>query len=126
MDELQFKKTMIKVRSLAKSQGERISKEQVKTCLNMLCDSFEHGYLLAELHSPFLEKNGKHHDAVKHTNATFGWGTESGEEYLGLENRMKLVSETSYNDEMKKYTIRGKLFAIIGKKINNRLAVFSW
>lgn len=105
---------------------EYFSKEQVKTCLNMLCDSFEHGYLLAELHSPFLEKNGKHHDAVKHTNATFGWGTESGEEYLGLENRMKLVSETSYNDEMKKYTIRGKLFAIIGKKINNRLAVFSW
>ena len=26
------------------------SKEQVTTCLNMLCDSFEHGYLLAELH----------------------------------------------------------------------------
>ncbi len=105
---------------------EYFSKEQVKTCLNMLCDNFEHGYLLAELHSPFLEKNGKHHDAVKHTNATFGWGTESGEEYLELESRMHLVSETSYNDEMKKYTIRGKLFAIIGKKLNNRLAVFQW
>ena len=77
---------------------EYFSKEQVKTCLNMLCDSFPHGYLLAELHSPFLEKNSKHH----------------------------LVSETSYNAEMKKYTIRGKLFAIIGKNLNNRLAVFKW
>ncbi len=105
---------------------EYFSKEQVKTCLNMLCDSFEHGYLLAELHSPFLEKHGSHHDAVKHTNATFGWGTKSGREYLELEPRMKFISETSYNQEMKKYSIRGKLFAIVGKNINNRLAVFRW
>ena len=35
---------------------EYFSKEQVKTCLNMLCDSFSHGYLLAELHSRVLEK----------------------------------------------------------------------
>lgn len=105
---------------------EYFQKNQVKTCLNMLCDSFEHGYLLAELHSPFLEKHGKHHDAVKHTNAAFGWGTKTGAEYLELEPRMNLISETSYNDEMKKYSIRGKIFAIIGKNINNRLAVFKW
>ncbi|MCR5785336.1 MAG: class I SAM-dependent methyltransferase [Eubacterium sp.] len=105
---------------------EYFSKEQVKICLNMLCDNFEHGYLLAELHSPFAEKNSKHHDAVKHTNASFGWGTKTGEEYLPLEPRMKLVSERSYNEEMKKYTIRGKLFAIIGKNINNRLALYKW
>lgn len=106
---------------------EYFSKEQVRICLNMLCDSFSHGYLLAELHSPFMAKNSKHHDAIKNTNATFGWGTKSGMEYLDLEPRMKLVSETSYNEEMKKYTIRGKLFAAtIGKNINNRLAVFKW
>ena len=105
---------------------EYFSKEQVKTCLNMLCDSFEHGYLLAELHGPFIQKNSKHHDAIKHTNATFGWGTKSGEEYLDLEPRMTLVSETSYNEEMKKHTVRGKLFAIIGKNLNNRLAVYRW
>lgn len=105
---------------------EYFQKDQVKTCLNMLCDSFAHGYLLAELHSPFLEKNARHHDAVKYTNANFGWGTRSGREYLDLEPRMNLVSETSYNEEMKKYTIRGKLFAIIGKNLNNRLAVFKW
>lgn len=105
---------------------EYFSKDQVKTCLNMLCDSFAHGYLLAELHSPFLEKNSKHHDAVKNTNATFGWGTKSGKEYLELEPRLRFVSETSYNEEMKKYSIPGKLMAIFGKNINNRLAVFSW
>ena len=105
---------------------EYFSKEQVKTCLNMLCDCFPHGYLLAEQHSPFLEKHGSHHDAVKHTNASFGWGTKSGKEYLSLEPRLKYISEKSYNEEMKKYTIRGKLFAVIGKNINNRMAVFSW
>ena len=106
---------------------EYFSREQVKTCLNMLCDSFPHGYLLAELHSKFLEKHGsKHHDAVKHTNASFGWGTDSGLEYLELEPRMTLVSETSYNDEMKKYSLRGKLFALVAKNMNNRLAVFRW
>ena len=105
---------------------EYFSKDQVKTCLNMLCDSFPKGYLLAELHSPFLEKNSKHHDAVKNTNATFGWGTKNGKEYLELEPRMTLVSEESYNEEMKKYTIRGKLFALIGKNLNNRLAVYKW
>ncbi len=105
---------------------EYFSKEQVKICLNMLCDSFQHGYLLAEQHSPFLEKHGSHHDAVKNTNATFGWGTKSGKEYLELETRLTFVSERSYNEEMKKYSIRGKLFAIVGKNINNRLAVFKW
>ncbi len=105
---------------------EYFSKEQVKTCLNMLCDNFPHGYLLAELHSPFIEKHSKQHDAVKYTNASFGWGTKSGKEYLELEPRMSLVSEHSYNEEMRKYTIRAKLFALIGKNLNNRLAVFKW
>ena len=105
---------------------EYFTKDQVKTCLNMLCDSFPHGYLLAELHSPFLEQNGKHHDAVKHTNATFGWGTKSGREYLDLEPRMKLISEHSYNEEMKKYSIRAKLFALLLPNMNDRWAVFNW
>ena len=83
-------------------------------------------YDLAEQHSPFLEKHGSHHDAVKNTNASFGWGTKSGKEYLELEPRLKYVFEKSYNDEMKKYSIRGKLFAIVGRNINNRLAVFKW
>lgn len=91
-----------------------------------MAESVPEEFLEGRIHSPFLEKNSKHQDAVKNTNATFGWGTKSGREYLELEPRMTLVSEISYNEEMKKYTIRGKLFAIIGKNMNNRLAVFKW
>lgn len=105
---------------------EYFTKEQVKTCLNMLCDSFEHGYLLAELHHPLLGKNTKHHDAVKYTNAEFQWGTKSGREYLELEPRMSLVSERSYNEEMRKYSLRAKLFALFFPHLNNRLAVYKW
>ena len=105
---------------------EYFSKEQVKTCLNMLCTSFKEGYLLVELHSKLLEKHSEKHDAIRHTKAKFGWGTDSGKDYEELDPRYKLLSETSYNEEMKKYTLRGKLFAIIGKKLNNRLAVFKW
>ena len=105
---------------------EYFTKDQVKTCLQMLCNSFKHGYLLAELHHPFLSRNSKHHDAIKHTNATFQWGTKSGKEYIDLEPRLTLLSERSYNEEMKKYSIRGKLFALLFPKLNNRLALFKW
>ena len=105
---------------------EYFSKEQVKTCLNMLCTSFKEGILLVELHSKWLEEHYDKHDTIKHTNAKIGWGTESGKDYEELDSRYKLLSEISYNEEMKKYTLRGKLFAIVGKNVNNRLAVFKW
>ena len=94
---------------------EYFSKEQVKVCLIMLCNCFPHGYLLSELHSPFLKKNSKHHDAVKHTNASFGRRTKSGKEYLELEPRMTLISERSYNEEMKKIRSREGSLQILEK-----------
>ncbi len=106
---------------------EYFTKEQTATCLHMLCDSFEHGWLLAEMNSMFIVKHSKQHDAIKNTNATFKWGTESGEEFVELEPRLQLVEEHSYNEEMRKHTLRGKLFAAtVGKKVNNRLATFRW
>ena len=106
---------------------EYFTKEQTATCLNMLCDSFEHGWLIAEMNSMFMVKHSKQHDAIKNTNATFKWGTDSGEEFVELEPRLQLVSERSYNVEMRRHTLRGKLFAAtFGKNINNRLAIFAW
>ena len=106
---------------------EYFTKEQTATCLHMLCDSFGHGWLVAEMNSMFMVRHSKQHDAIKNTNATFKWGTDSGEEFVELEPRMRLVSEQSYNVEMRKHTLRGKLFAAtFGKNVNNRLAVFAW
>ncbi len=106
---------------------EYFTKEQTDTCLHALCDSFEHGWLVAELNSKYMAKHSNQHDAIKSTNATFKWGTDSGEEFVELEPRLRLVSEQSYNVEMRKHTLRARLFAAtIGKNINNRLAVFAW
>ena len=81
---------------------------------------------LAELHSPVLGRHTKQHDAVKYTNAQFKWGTKSGKEYLDLEPRLTLLSEQSYNVEMKKPSFRAKLFAFFLPFLNNRLAVYQW
>ena len=106
---------------------EYFTKEQTAACLHMLCDCFEHGWLLAEMNPLFMAKHSDKHDAIKNTNATFKWGTKSGEEFVELEPRMQLVWERSYNVEMRKHTIRGKLFAAtVGKNLNNRLALFAW
>lgn len=46
---------------------------------------------------------------------------------MELEPRMELLSEHSYNEEMRKHTLQGKLFAVThGKNVNNRIAVFRW
>ncbi len=106
---------------------EYFTKEQTSTCLHMLCDSFEQGYLITEMNSPLLVNHSKHHDAIKNTNAAIKWGTESGRDFVELEPRLRLLSERSYSEEMRKHTLRGKLFAAtIGKKHNNRIALFQW
>ena len=102
------------------------SKEEIKKILLILTDSFPSGYLVVELMHPLMAKNSKHHDTVKNTNATFGWGTKTGSELEELCPKIKLIKETSLNTVMKKYTIRGKFIATIAKNLNNRIAVFKW
>lgn len=104
------------------------SKEQVKEILLNMASFFSDFIFITELMPPFTSKMSKHHDTVKNTNATFGWGTKTGHELEALCPGLRLVTENSFNIEMKKYTIRGKLFASIPgvKNCNNRLAVFEY
>lgn len=101
------------------------SKEQTKSLLNNLTANFDRGFLLAELMHPKM-MNEKMHDTVKRTNAKFGWGTTSGEEFCALDPRLALIRETSFWEEMKKHTVFGKLGSVFAKKLNNRLAVYRW
>lgn len=101
------------------------SKEQVKTILNNITGSFEKGFLLAELMHPKMMKENTH-DTVKHTNAKFGWGTRTGKELSELNAKLELIKESSFWDEMKKYTLVGKIGSLLAKNLNNRLAVYKW
>ncbi|MCM1038789.1 MAG: class I SAM-dependent methyltransferase [Ruminococcus sp.] len=101
------------------------SREQVGTILRNITDSFDRGFVLAELMHPKMMKE-KAHDTVKRTKAKFGWGTETGKDLLELNRKLELVRENSFWDEMKKYTLVGKLGSVVAKNLNNRLAIYRW
>lgn len=107
---------------------EYFTKEQTATCLHTLRDSFEHGYLVAEMNSmAMVEHARKHGSTLGDGEAPFKWGTTSGQEFVALEPRMRLLSEHSYNEEIRKHSERGRFFADSPyRDLNNRIAVFSW
>ncbi|MCR4796423.1 MAG: class I SAM-dependent methyltransferase [Ruminococcus sp.] len=101
--------------------------EQIRTFLEILKNNFSGGgTLIAEQNCKMMQKSEKHHDTVKNTNAHFLSGTDSGQEIAELTDGIKLVEEHSFNEEMKKYSIRGKLFALLLPKMNDRWATFVW
>lgn len=102
------------------------SKEQVGAALNVIRDNFGDSVLLCELMHPIVAGNSGMHDTVKNTNAKFGWGTKTGEELVPLCDGLKFIKEISFNDVMKKYTVRGLLFSVIPviRNFNDRLAVY--
>ena len=84
------------------------------------------GLLIAEQNSKLMAKNEKYHDTVKNTNAHFMSGTDSGQEIADLVPGLRLIEEHSFNEEMRKYSIRGKLFALLLPNMNDRWATFEW
>ncbi len=104
-----------------------LTMEQIRTFLNILKENFpDGGTLIAEQNNKLMVKNEKFHDTVKSTNAHFVSGTDSGQEIADLVDGFRLVEEHSFNEEMKKHSIRGKLFAFLLPKMNDRWATFEW
>lgn len=101
--------------------------DQIRTFLEVLKQNFPGGgILIAEQNCKAMQKSEKHHDTVKNTNAHFMSGTDSGQEIADLTDGFTLVEEHSFNEEMKKYSIRAKLFALLLPKMNDRWATFRW
>ena len=101
--------------------------EQIKQFLEILKRCFpQGGTLIAEQNSKLMQKNEKHHDTVKNTRAHFMSGTDTAQEIADLTDGITLVEEHSFNEEMQKYSLRGKLFALLLPKVNDRWATFRW
>lgn len=99
--------------------------DQIRTFLEVLKNNFpDGGILIAEQNCKLMQKNEKHHDTVKNTNAHFLSGTDSAQEIADPTDGIQLVEEHSFNEEMRKYSIRGKLFALLLPKMNDRWATF--
>ncbi len=103
-----------------------LSMDEIKDLLSTLTKNFRSGILIAEQNCKMMVKQQKHHDTVSKTNAVFRSGTDSGEEIAALNKDIRLISEHSFNEEMSKYSIRGKLFAALLPKVNDRWATFEW
>lgn len=100
---------------------------QIKTLLENLRECFPGGgTLIAEQNNKMMVKNEKFHDTVRNTNAHFVSGTDSAQEIADLTDGIRLIEEHSFNEEMKKYSIRGKLFALLLPRMNDRWATFKW
>lgn len=101
--------------------------DQIRTFLEVLKSNFPGGgILIAEQNCKAMQKSEKHHDTVKNTNAHFMSGTDSGQEIADLTDGIEFVEEHSFNEEMRKYSIRAKLFALLLPKMNDRWATFRW
>ncbi len=104
-----------------------LTMDDIRKLLTILKENFpEGGILFAEQNNKLLCKNEKHHDTVRNTNAHFRSGTDSAQEIADLVDGIRLVEEHSFNEEMKKHSIRGKLFAALLPNINDRWATFTW
>ncbi len=101
------------------------SKEEIKTILNNLTDTFDKGFLVVELMLQKMMKE-KMHDTVKNTSAKFGWGTDSGKDLLPLDSRLELISEKSFSSQMKKSTLKSKILGTMIGNLNNRLTLYKW
>ena len=122
----EIKKTNSKVLFLAEGLFMYLTFEEIKKLLSVIKTNFQGGTLIAEQNNPLMVKNQKYHDTVKNTKAVFKSGTWSGQEIAALCPGMTLVEERSFNEEMKKHSFRGWLFAALLPKMNDRWARLSW
>ena len=119
-------KTSSKVLFLAEGLFMYLTLEEIAKLLSVLKTNFPSGTLIAEQNNPLMVKNQKYHDTVKNTKAVFKSGTWSGQEIADLCEGIRFVEEHSFNEEMKKHSFGGWLFAKLLPKMNDRWAVFEW
>lgn len=115
-----------KVLFLAEGLFMYFTLDEIKTILSILKNNFPGATLIAEQNNPMMVKNQKYHDTVKNTNAVFKSGTWSGQEIADLVSGIRFVEEHSFNEEMRKHSFGGWLFATLLPKMNDRWARFEW
>jgi len=103
-----------------------LSLDQIRRFLTVVKESFPRGTLIAEQNCKLMVNRQKRHDTVKATKAAFRSGTDSAREIADLVPGFTLVEERSFNEEMKKHSIRGWLFAALFGRLNDRWATFTW
>ncbi len=88
----------------------RRSQEQVKQLFANLSNHFPGSWLAFDSVSPFIVKNQKHHDSLRHTSAKFDWGIEDIRLIKNWDSRYEVMEVYTYRDLLTRYQRRFSLF----------------
>ncbi len=104
------------------------TKVEINQCFKTIGDNYPEATIIAELMCEKVANNSDKHDTVKHTEAQFKGGINHGSEISNAFPNLRLISDTSFNVEMQKHSIRAWLFAHLPglKNLNNRIAIFQF
>lgn len=104
-----------------------LSEEEIRTILGILSGSFGRTYLVAEfMPARFVKGGAERHQVVKKTGAQFRFGVEHCSELEGMCDGVRMLWWKSFNEEVRKHTLRGRLLASIPpfKDMNDMIAVY--
>ncbi|WP_304943577.1 class I SAM-dependent methyltransferase [Vallitalea guaymasensis] len=100
------------------------TEQQIRELMNKLLEHFPGANMLLEVMTPLIAKNGKKHETVNKTGATFKWGIKSGKEMEKIDRKIKFVDEWNYYDYHKNRWKGLRLLILIPffkKNFNNRI-----
>lgn len=101
-----------------------LSRERTEKVLGILTEHFTSGYLLCDLWSPWAISKMEKKYPIQ--DRWWGEGFESCDEFLKLNEKLKLVQEYSFRDLMKTYGWRSRSGCSKKNQKDSRVAVFSW
>ncbi len=103
-------------------------KDEVQKIFEIIGNNYPNSTIVVELMCKKSAAMSSKHDTVKNTDASFKWGVDDGEEIASMFKNLTLISDTSFNVEMKKHSFVGWLFSVLPKikKLNDRIAVFKF
>ncbi len=84
---------------------------QVKQVFALLVENFPGCYLAFDSMSPFMVKNQKHHDAIKHCSAKFQWGIKEIRDIAKWDDRYQVTEVKLMKDAPAQYYQRMDLFS---------------
>ena len=87
-----------------------LSESQVKQVFALLVENFPGCYFAFDSMSPFMVKNQKQHDAIKHYSAKFDWGIKDIRDIAKWDSRYRIVEVKTMKDAPSEYYQRMGLF----------------
>ncbi|BDA70679.1 tetracenomycin C synthesis protein homolog [Rivularia sp. IAM M-261] len=102
------------------------TEEQVKTLLKILAENFPGSYLVFDAASPFIIKNRRSYEAVKHTSAKFQWGIKNIKDIEAWNSRYKITDSRyiwHFPEFRKRFSFNARLLMAILPPLTRSYAV---